>query len=219
MRRTILFALLIGLMGVPMTGQADDAFKPQLTTKVLFDASGKPNIDVNAHGQNPNETATNKIQSALMFYAYAVNQETGAKQSSVISQGQLIVTAVATEDGMKRANILTANPLVKNNPAGEANRGFELSFGSLGTKGNSLKVNPIGNAEGLLVPSVFYVFQETINTVPVNGLRLIALALGGTNKWYREVGKASDPNSVSQAPAYGLNLAVDIISKLSGAKL
>ena len=219
MRRILSFALLAILLGLPLGSHAEETLKPSLTTKILYNTSGKPKIEVNSHDQTPNDTATNKIQTALTFYSYALNQVPEANQSAVQNQAQLIVTEVATEAGIKRANILSGNPLIQNVPSGEGERGFELVFGTLGTKGNSLKVNPIGKTDGLLVPSIFYLFQETINTVPDNGLRLIALALGGTNKWYREIGKATDPNSVSQAPAYGLNLALDILSKLSGTKL
>lgn len=219
MGRTFFTLLILFSVVIPQIswGQAD--LKPQLSTKIVYDASGKPKIEIDDHGQSTNDTATNKIQTSLMFYSYAMNQVPEAKRSAFLNQAQLIVTAVATEQGIKRANILKGNPQVQNIPSGDDGRGYNLTFGALGKKGNSLKVDPIGSAEGLLEASVFYVFQDTINTVPIPGLRLLALALGGTNKWYRELGKASDPNSVSQAPAYGLNLALDIISKLSGTKL
>ncbi len=69
-----------------------------------------------------------------------------------------------------------------------------------------------------LAPTTLYLIQDNIKTLSESGLRLMVLAMGGMNKWYREVGKASDPNSVSKAPSYALNLAVDIVEKLGGKK-
>ena len=69
-----------------------------------------------------------------------------------------------------------------------------------------------------LAPAVLYIFQDQIKALSESGLRLMVLAMGGMNKWYREIGKASDSNSVAKAPAYALNLAVDILEKLSGKK-
>jgi hypothetical protein len=98
-------------------------------------------------------------------------------------------------------------------------QGYSLNFSAVPNQGNVLEVKALGENATLLGPSVFYLFQDAVKTLPDNGLRLMVLALGGMNKWYREVGKASDPNSLSQAPVYGLNLAVDIISKFSGQSI
>jgi hypothetical protein len=38
------------------------------------------------------------------------------------------------------------------------------------------------------------------------------------NKWYREIGQAASPESVSQAPSYGLTVAVEILEKVGGMK-
>jgi hypothetical protein len=165
------------------------------------------------------DTATNKIQSILMFYAYAMNQIEEGQRSNLLNATQGIVSRVATEGGLQRADILKNNTILTLAKGDAKGQGYQLTFSSVSKEGNTLDVKALGENGTLLGPSVIYLFQDAIKTLPDNGLRLMVLALGGMNKWYREVGKASDPNSLSQAPAYGLNLAVDIISKFSGKNM
>lgn len=190
-----------------------------LDTKIDYGAGTAPKIDFNVQGQSQPETVSNKIQSNLMFYAFAMNQIEDGQRNNLLNQTQSIVTRVATESGLQRPDILKGNPILNLAKGETKGQGYDLVLSNHPGQGNMLDVKAVGTNATLLGPSVFYLFQNSIKTLPDSGLRLMVLALGGMNKWYREMGKASDPNSLSQAPAYGLNLAVDIISKLSGQKI
>ena len=219
MRRSKLtwyLSLAMILSAAPVWAQAN---KPLLTTKVSYGPTPPPQVTFDTHGQTAQDTATNKIQSTLMFYAYVMNQIDEAQRSNLLNEAQNIVTRTATEGGLKRPDILKDNKILAMAKGDTKGQGYNLDFSAVPKEGNVLDVKPLGENATLLGPSVFYVFQDAIKTLPDNGLRLMVLALGGMNKWYREVGKASDPNSLSQAPAYGLNLAVDILSKFSGKNL
>jgi hypothetical protein len=195
------------------------AAKPLLGTQVTYSASPPPQVSFDTHGLSAQDIASNKIQSALMFYAYAMNQIEEAHRTPLLNEVQNIVSKVATEAGLKRPDILKNNPILNLAKGDTKGQGYSLNFSAVPNQGNVLDVKALGQNGTLLGPSVFYLFQDAVKTLPDSGLRLMVLALGGMNKWYREVGKASDPNSLSQAPAYGLNLAVDIISKFSGQKI
>lgn len=218
MKLLMIFGTLFTLLW-PGGVLAEQNIKPLYSAKIVFDSSGKAEVTTQSTRKQSNEVDTDSIQLSLMFYAYAMNRAPESKRNDLLNQAQRIVSAVATEDGLVRADILKNNPLVTGVAKENAGKGFEAVFGAIGGKGNTMNVKPIGDSESVLIPSVFYLFQDTITHLSAGGLRLLALALGGTNKWYREKGQASDPQSISQAPAYGLNLAVDIISKLSGVKI
>jgi hypothetical protein len=195
------------------------AAKELLGTQVSYGPSPQPQITFNTHGLSEQDNASNKIQSALMFYAYAMNQIEDTHRSALLNEAQTIISKVATEGGLKRPDILKGNTVLNLAKGETKGQGYTLNFSAVPNQGNVMEVKALGENGTLLGPSVFFIFQEAVKTLPDNGLRLMVLALGGMNKWYREVGKASDPNSLSQAPAYGLNLAVDIISKFSGQNI
>lgn len=209
-------SLALVLIGSPAWSQAA---KPLLTTQLTYAELPQPKIAFDTHGLSAQDNASNKIQSTLMFYAYAMNQIEDSHRTTLLNEAQNIVTKVATEQGLKRPDILKGSPILQLTKGETKGQGYNLNFSAVPNQGNMLDVKALGENGTLLGPSVFYLFQDAVKTLPESGLRLMVLALGGMNKWYREVGKASDPNSLSQAPAYGLNLAVDIISKFSGQKI
>lgn len=196
--------------------------KPILKTKILFDAQGKAKISYPTQPTNQQERISSKIESALIFYAYAMNQVEASSRTPLLNQVQKVVSAVATEAGLKRPDILTPNSLAIAKSPKTGENGFDIVFGVLegsGKSSNSLEVKPIGDTQGLLMPAVFNYLQDLVKNLSDSGLRLTVLALGGMNKWYREVGNAANADSVSKAPAYGLTMAVDLLSKITGQKI
>lgn len=219
MRRFLTGPLLVLALLISPNLSWAQAAKPLLATRMEYAETPQPKVTFNTYGLSEQDNASNKIQSALMFYAYAMNQIEEANRAALLNEAQGIVSKVATEAGLKRPDILKNNPILNLAKGETKGQGYALDFSAVPNQGNTLEVKVLGNNPALLGPSVFYLFQDAVKTLPDNGLRLLVLALGGMNKWYREVGKASDPNSLSQAPAYGLNLAVDILSKFSGQKI
>lgn len=213
----ILFSILLFSLAAQAEGAAGE--KNLLGTKILFNEQGKAKVSYNIQGQSVPDITSNKIQSAMIFYAFAMNRIPDGERVPLMNQMQKLISRVATEEGIQRPDIILGNPLLAKIGSDAKGKGFELDFGAISGQGNSLDVKPLAGSDNIWGPSVIYLFQDLIKNVPDSGLRLVALSLGGMNKWYREKGKASDPNSVSQAPAYGLNLAVDILSKLSGQKI
>jgi len=219
MQRYLIITLAVLFVGGPSPLAWAENVKPLLETKIVFDGEGKSKVSYDTHGQSDKDTVSNKIQSSLIFYAYAMNQMDSKTQTTLLNEIQKMVGFVATDEGLKRPNFIKHNPYMpKPNPE-LAGKGFDLTFSALPGKGNNLNVKPMGEDNTLKIPAVLSQFQDLITNLPTEGLRLMVLAMGGMNKWYREIGKASDANSVSKAPSYGLNLAVDILAKVSGKKI
>ncbi len=210
--------LLVGILVSPVASAATGSTK-LLDTQILFDKAGKGKVSYQGHDKDAKQVEGSKIESALVFYAYAMNQVPEGQRNPLMNQVQGIVTKVVTTDGLKRADILSGNPLVENVGSDSGDKGFNLLYARETGKGNILEVKPVEGSGTLWGPAVFYYFQDLVQNLSDNGVRLMVIAIGGMNKWYREVGKASDVASVSQAPVYGLNIALDIFSKISGEKI
>lgn len=216
-RLTFVLSLILFVFFLLPSGFAGES-KTLLDTKIVFDKQGKGKVSYKSQEKGNSET-TNKIQSALIFYAFAMNQSEDSKRTPLLNQVQRSITQIATDQGLMRPDLLKNNNLASGVKPDAAEKGFDLVFGVVPNQGNSLEVKPIGDSKSLMAPAVFYLFQDMVTNLPDGGLRLMAIALGGMNKWYRQVGKASDPASISQAPSYGLNIAVDILAKVSGKKM
>ncbi len=194
------------------------AAKTLLTAKVVFGPDGVGKVTYDTKGQVGKDLDGNKIQSTLVFYALAMNHLDADSGKALINQVQTAVTKVATEQGMIRADIVKSNPLLKPLLDAPAEQTLQIDYTELPGKGLGMEVKPENFDTKFLAPTTLYLIQDNIKTLSESGLRLMVLAMGGMNKWYREVGKASDPDSVSKAPSYALNLAVDIVEKLGSAK-
>ncbi|MDX1386916.1 MAG: hypothetical protein R3257_04950, partial [bacterium] len=140
----ILWTLLVVLL--PQGALAQQNIKPLYTAKILFDASGKAKVTTKTHRQKPDEVATDMIQLSLMYYAYAMNRAPEDKRNDLLNQAQRIVTMVATEGGLVRADILKNNSLIQGVPKDAEGKGFNLTFGAIEGKGNTMDVQPIGDA-------------------------------------------------------------------------
>ena len=220
MRRSIYWKLLMILpfLAIPQTLRAQAA-KPLLDSKIVFAPDGQAKVSYNDYGSKAEALESSKIESALIFYAVAMNRldlETG---KSLMNQIQGAVSKIATEQGMVRADIVKANPILKPVQGAAAEQTVTLAFAELAGKGgHSLEVKPENLEVKYLAPATLYLIQDQVKNLSESGLRLLVLSMGGMNKWYREIGKASDPDSVGKAPSYALNLAVDILQKLSAGK-
>ncbi|MFO1462814.1 MAG: hypothetical protein U1F66_03490 [bacterium] len=210
------FAMMAALF-LPAMALAQTA-KPLLVAKVAYGPDGVGKVSYDTKGITGQDVDSNKIQSTLVFYALAMNRLDLDSGKALINQVQAAVSKVATEQGMVRADIVKGNPLLKPLLDAPAEQSIELTFSEQPGKGVALEVKPEGFDAKFLAPTTLYLIQDNIKTLSESGLRLMVLAMGGMNKWYREVGKASDPDSVSKAPSYALNLAVDIVEKLGGKK-
>ncbi|HCU24714.1 MAG TPA: hypothetical protein DF383_06835 [Deltaproteobacteria bacterium] len=208
--------LLVGILVWPLQGWTQ-AGKTLLDAKIVFSKDGAAQVSYGVRSGSAQDIETNKIETSLVFYALAMNK-LGAEGSALMNQVQSIVTRVATEQGMVRADIVKENPLLKPLQAAPVEQTVNLIFASAGGSGHSLEVKPETLDAKFWAPATIYLLQDQVKNLNESGLRLLVLAIGGMNKWYREIGKAADPQSVSQAPSYALNLAVDILQKLGGRK-
>jgi len=219
MKRFRMFRLfpLIGVMLMPSLSFGQAA-KTLLTAKIVYGPDGVGKVAYDPKGLVGKDVDGNKIQSTLVFYALAMNRLDLDSGKALINQVQAAVNKVATEQGMIRADIVKGNPLLKPLLDAPAEQSLEINYTELPGKGLGMEVKPESFDAKFLAPTTLYLIQDNIKTLSESGLRLMVLAMGGMNKWYREVGKASDPDSVSKAPSYALNLAVDIVEKLGGKK-
>lgn len=208
-------AVLI-MLALPTLGHAQ-AEKVLLVTKIAFGPDGSAKVTYDTKGNATQEVESSKIQSALIFYALAMNKLDSESGKALINQVQAAVSKIATEQGMARADLLKGNPLLGPLQASPTEQNLDLIFSQVG-KSNSFELKPDGFDSKFLAPGVIYLFQDQVKGLSESGLRLLVLSMGGMNKWYREIGKASDADSVAKAPAYALNLAVDIVEKLSSKK-
>ena len=218
MNRSIMLRIfpVLMLLALPSLGHAQ-AEKVLLVTKIAFGPDGSAKVTYDTKGNVTQEVESSKIQSALVFYALAMNKLDSESGKALINQVQAAVSKIATEQGMARADLLKGNPLLGPLQASPAEQNLELVFSQVG-KSNSFELKPDGFDPKFLAPGVIYLFQDQVKGLSESGLRLLVLSMGGMNKWYREIGKASDADSVAKAPAYALNLAVDIVEKLSSKK-
>lgn len=203
-------------LGGPLA-QAQSA-KPLLDTKLIFSKDGKANIQYTTYASSREDAETNKIQSALIFYAIAMNKLGDSERKVLMNQVQASVSKIATEKGLVRANLIEGISWIKALKSEPLKEGLQLRFTEIAGKSHSLEMIPADGGGQPLDAAVMYMFQDLTKNLSESGLRLTVLAMGAMNKWYRELGQASDPESLAKAPAYALNLAVDIVEKLQSAK-
>ncbi len=189
--------------------------KPLLDTKIVFSKDGSAQVTYQTFGTSAQDTVGNKIESALVFYAYVMNKLDDATRKALMGEVQASVTKIATEQGMVRADLIRGVPFIKPLSQDPPADGLKISFADLAGKGHSLEVTPVDGGGLPMASAVLYYFQDLVKNLPENGVRLLVLSMGGMNKWYRELGQATDPASVTKAPSYGLNVAVEILQKLS----
>jgi len=215
-RRYAIFAgFLLSLFGAAQPLQAQIT-KPILDTKIVFAKDGSATVSYNTFGAPTQDAETSKIESALVFYAYTMNKLDETKRKELMGEVQAAVSKLATDKGLVRADIVKNVPLIRPLAQEPSKEGISIKFGEMAGKEHSMDIQPPDGGGLPMDAAVLYYFQDLTKGLSSSGLRLMTLSMGGINKWYREKGQASDPNSVSQAPAYALNLAVDIIEKLSG---
>jgi hypothetical protein len=220
MRRSIYWKLLMILpfLALPQ-GLKAQAAKPLLDSKIVFAPDGTAKVSYNDYGSKAEALESSKIESTLILYALAMNKVDAATSTALMNQVQGAVSKIATEQGLVRADIVKNNPMLKPVQGAPAEQSVTLAFAELGAKGgHSLEVKPDNIDVKYLAPAALYLIQDQVKNLSESGVRLLVLSMGGMNKWYREIGKASDPESVGKAPSYALNLAVDILQKLSGGK-
>ncbi|HEX5033211.1 MAG TPA: hypothetical protein VFW62_01910, partial [bacterium] len=220
MRRSIYLKLFVFLstLALPQALQAQAA-KPLLDSKIVFAPDGQAKVSYNDYGSKAEALESSKIESTLIFYALTMNKVDLDTGKALMGQVQGAVSKIATEQGMVRADIVKANPMLKPVQGAPAEQSVTLAFAELAGKGgHSLELKPDNLDVKYLAPATLYLIQDQVKNLSESGLRLLVLSMGGMNKWYREIGKASDPESVGKAPSYALNLAVDILQKLSGGK-
>ncbi|HKY62102.1 MAG TPA: hypothetical protein VJR29_01655 [bacterium] len=220
MRRSIYLKLFVFLstLALPQALLAQAA-KPLLDSKIVFAPDGQAKVSYNDYGSKAEALESSKIESTLIFYALAMNKVDLDTGKALMGQVQGAVSKIATEQGMVRADIIKGNPMLKPVQGAPAEQSLTLAFAELAGKGgHSLELKPDNLDVKYLAPATLYLIQDQVKNLSESGLRLLVLSMGGMNKWYREIGKASDPESVGKAPSYALNLAVDILQKLSGGK-
>ena len=212
---TLLMLSKQGLAQAPAAKPA--AAKSLLDTKIVFAKEGAPKVTFDSHVSSNTDVETNKIQTALVFYAYTMNRADDNTRKALIGQIKSAVSKVATDEGLVRADLLQGNPLLKSFPNGVPV--FTIIASQNPGQGTAFEVQPPNGDGAQMAEAAIYLFQELVNKLSESGLRLMTIAMGGMNKWYLELGQASDPASISKAPAYALNLAVDILEKLNGKKV
>lgn len=219
MRRSMYLKLLMILpfLALPQ-GLKAQAAKPLLDTTIAFAPDGTAKVSYNDFGTKAEALESSKIEATLIFYALAMNRVDLETGKALMNQVQGAVSKIATEQGLVRADITKANPLLKPVQGAAAAQSVALAFAELpGKGGHSLEVKPENVDAKYYAPATLYLIQDQVKNLSESGLRLLVLSMGGMNKWYREIGKASDPESVGKAPSYALNLAVDILQKLSSS--
>lgn len=206
------------ILGNTSTGWSQEVQK-QLETKISFESNGSAKITYNKHDKSIDETTTNQLQSALLFYGYGMNALDQEKRMTFLNGTQKIVFQVASEEGLKRADILKGNALAKIDENALKAKGFDLTFGAIANQGNTLEVKELGEKDpNVFIPATFWLFQDMIKNMPENGLRFFILALGATNKWYRDnKDKIGEPSSIAAASSHGLKTAAEIMEAVAGA--
>ena len=199
------------------TAQAQTA-KPLLDTRIIFSKDGKANVQYTTFASSREDADTNKIQSALIFYAIAMNKLSEPERKTLMGQVQASVSKIATEKGLVRADLLQGVSWIKPLKSEPLKDGIQLKFSEISGKSTSLEMIPQDGGAQPLDAAAMYMFQDLTKNLSEPGLRLMVLAMGAMNKWYREIGQASDPQSLAKAPSYALNLAADIVEKLKSAK-
>jgi len=216
-RRLGFLSAALCLLSLPISAFAQTA-KPVLDTKIVFTKDGNATVTYNTFGAPAQDAETNKIESALIFYAYTLNKLDASRRTALMGEVQASLNKLATEKGLVRADIIKGVPLIKPLAEEPSKDGIRISFSEIG-KQHSLEVTPPDGGGLPLDAAVLFYFQDLTKGLTESGLRLLTLAMGGMNKYYHEKGQPSDPESVSKAPSFALNLAVDILEKLSGNKV
>jgi hypothetical protein len=216
LKRGVLPALLISCLVFPLARA--QAAKPLLDTILTFSQDGTAKVSHLSYEKAAKNAETDKIESALIFYALVMNKLDDAGRKALLSQVQASVGKIATQNGLVRADLIQGSPLVK--PLGQAPNppSLKIVFAELPAQGHTLEFQPPDTGNLPLAAGVLYFFQDLTRDLSERGLRLMVLAMGGMNKWYREIGQAASPESVSQAPSYGLTVAVEILEKVGGMK-
>ena len=217
-RRKLAFFLVLLSPFLFLPFSQAQAAKPLLDTTLTFSADGTATVKHMSYQKSGKDVETDKIESALIFYALVMNKLDEAARKTLMGQVQAGVGRIATEKGLMRADLVKGAPFVK--PLGSAPNPASLKvvFAELPGQGHTMELQPVDTGNLPLNSAVMFVLQDLTQNLSENGLRLMVLAMGGMNKWYREVGQASSPESIGQAPAYGINIAVEILEKLSGQK-
>lgn len=206
--------LLVLVLGWTLMPRAY-ATEKVLGTDLTFSKQGEAKVDYQIYDKSPKDIEVSKIQATLIFYAYVMHQLGEDDRKKLMGQVQSFISRLATEQGLVRANLVKDNPLINHQDSEKITKKIHIAFDRDADKQHTLSVDMPDGGDVLKIPAVIFLFQDQVNHLPVNALRLMTLAMGGMNKWYREKGTAADPTSVSQAPSYGLNLAVEIIEKLN----
>ncbi len=187
--------------------------------QILFDPAMGVQTKLQNLSPNTTEQESHKIQSILLWYAHVLHRlgtsETGLKLREEVQKD---IQLVATPQGMVRANLLAKSSFLTN-VTSKGLKKWEGALVSLPGQGTSLNF-PIGkdDIEMYGPASTLGLIQEGVKGLSESGLRLFVLSLGGMNKWYREIGKPSDEQSIIKATSYGLTIATDIVEKLLGGK-
>jgi hypothetical protein len=215
LRRALGVLFPVILLTCPSLAQAQSA-KPVLDTRIVYTSGGVAKVG-HVSKSKPEDTETNKIMASMIFYAYVMNKLDADARKVLINQVQVAVSQVATETGLQRPNILKDNILLK--PLASATpKEVVITLSELSGQGFSLEVKPEALENTYLTAGVLNLYQDLIQQLPESGLRLLVLAMGAMNKFYRDGADPSDPANISKAPAYALNLAVDIITKVSAPR-
>jgi hypothetical protein len=213
-RLTVGWFLFVSLFMTPLLSQADTS-KPVLNINVVFANEGSAKLSYDIHGATQQDGDSSKIEAAMVLYAVVMNKLDTNARKALINQVQTAVSKVATEQGLVRADIIKDNPLLKPLAQGAAGKQFSVVFSEVAGQGHTLEVNPSEIEATYLTGGLIYLFQDLIQKLPDSGVRFMVLAMGGMNKYYRDGADPSDPASLSKAPSYALNLAADIIQKVS----
>ncbi len=195
------------------------AAKTLLDTKIVLVKEGPAKVSYDAKGSAAEEIESNKIQTALVLYAVAMNKSDAETQKALLAQMKSAVGKIGgTDKGLVRADFIQGSPLLKNLTVGPEGQTLVVNASEIPGKGVSFDIKPPEVQGGPLVAAALSLFQDLVNKLSGNGLRFLTIAMGGMNKWYSEMGQASDPASISKAPGYALTLAADIVEKIYGKK-
>ncbi|MBI2335171.1 MAG: hypothetical protein HYU97_00190 [Deltaproteobacteria bacterium] len=214
-----LFSVCLVLVVNLSLAQAQVPERKVLESVIQFDPTVGVQTKFQGGSGNTVDNESYKIQLTLMWYANVLHRlGTSESANKLRDEVQKGVQTIASEKGLLRANLLEKSIFIKN----VQSKGLKTWTGVLWTlegKGTVLDF-PIGpeDIEMYGPASAIAVIHENTRSLSENGLRLLVLALGGMNKWYREQGSSTDQQSIVKATAYGLSMASDIVQKLAGTQ-
>ncbi|MCB1215465.1 MAG: hypothetical protein KDK66_08320 [Deltaproteobacteria bacterium] len=215
------FVFLFLFCWIPMSLLAESKETVLLTTSIDLKQDLAKAIHHEKKDLSEDDFWSYRVQALLMFYAYSMHHlKKEDMRINLLNEVQKYVGGVATDEGLQRPKLLNKSFFAKKIPKQKFEKPFVLNFLEEKGLGYSLQVEPEESQIDWLPLAVLSLFQETVDQAPPEVLRLLALSTGAINKWYRDPNhQASDPKSLIEAPAYALNLAIDILSKLTGKKL